>query len=87
MTWTKTVITRKAHRCHGCARWYPKGSKLDVVTSVDGDGWGRAYWCDVCTKVITDSPYYEPDETFLFGAVRTNDQETWNAARLEVEGF
>lgn len=45
----KIVITRKEHKCWGCATKFPKGSHLSVNTSFE-EGPKTTYWCDPCAK-------------------------------------
>lgn len=48
----KLVITRKPHRCFGCGRLFPAGTKLKLIESVDSGEWHRIYFCPVCEKVV-----------------------------------
>ena len=43
----KRVKTRKPHTCWGCARPFPAGTEMEVLTSTD-DGLSSDYWCEPC---------------------------------------
>ena len=79
----RRVKTRKAHRCWGCARMFPAGTKMDTVTSTDCGKIFTGYWCDVCQHVWAED--YYTDDTVLCGEVRANDREAWEHAKAALE--
>ena len=64
---SKYVKTRKAHKCFGCAREFPKGSILKREVVKDGDIF-VCYICPDCEDYM-DSPDYTGEE-FCFGDLR-----------------
>lgn len=81
----KTVTTRKPHRCWGCAREFPAGTKLTLIESVDGGEWYRGYWCPVCEAVWDNGRYYRDDEGVSFGELKREDN-SWEETRVAIEG-
>jgi len=79
----KTVMTRKEHHCFGCARKFPKGSRLQVITSVDGGEIGRAYWCDTCQEYWRK--YMQYGDEIGYGDLKSEDEFGWNEIRREIE--
>ena len=60
----KTVKTRKAHRCFGCGRLFPPGSKMRQSTiAEDGTVW-ECYLCDTCQEIES---HLEPCDTYSEG--------------------
>jgi hypothetical protein len=49
--WTKTVKTRKPHKCYGCGEEFPAGTTMVFSTTVD-DIWASFYACEGCNKVF-----------------------------------
>ncbi len=66
----KTVKTRKAHQCWGCAEVFPKGTKMGYVTSVDSGEFSHAYWCDTCGNIISNMTYWETEDGFNLGELK-----------------
>lgn len=79
----KIVTTRKEHHCYGCARKFPKGSRLQVVTSVDGGEIGSAYWCPTCQAYW--QKHMEYGDLIAYGELKQEDSEGWEEVRKEVE--
>ena len=79
----KAVKTKKDHKCFGCARKFPKGSKLQRITSADGGEIQSNYWCDVCQEYWSE--YMESDDCIGFGDLKANDFEKWEEIRMKVE--
>lgn len=46
---TKTVTTRKEHRCDGCLRTFPAGSEMHTQSIQDG---GRVYTWRTCQECV-----------------------------------
>lgn len=74
------VITRKSHKCWGCAREFPKGSKLDRVTNVESGELTTVYFCPVCTEWFTET---QDDEGVEFGSLCHD--EDWIRIKRELE--
>jgi predicted nucleic acid-binding Zn-ribbon protein len=56
-----TVITRKKHRCNGCGRLFPKGSKMHIQVNVQ-DGINTFKTCPTCQELLTKHrEYFEED--------------------------
>ena len=49
------VVTRKAHRCWGCAGRFPAKSRMRSVSNVDGGSVFTSYWCKPCDDVYSDN--------------------------------
>ena len=49
----KEVITRKEHRCFGCARNFPRNTKM-LRETVKDDVIFTAYLCPTCQKVVCE---------------------------------
>ena len=81
---SRTVVTRKAHRCWGCGRRFQAGSSLRRVRSVEDGQFLTVYWCPVCSEVLAQ-PSYHYDDEFGFGELREEDPE-WEAIRERMEG-
>lgn len=47
------VVTRKEHRCFGCGRKFPKGSKMLFSVYADCGTAYNSYLCETCEE-ITD---------------------------------
>ena len=44
------VTTRKPHRCFGCSREFPAGTKMEYRIWID-DRWMHEYFCGTCLEV------------------------------------
>ena len=85
---TKVVKTRKEHRCAGCYRRFPSGSKLTAWTFLDasGDsGWCTWYICPVCTAVQNETECADLDGAYYEGFAIEPDREYWGKRRAEIE--
>lgn len=80
----KSVTTRKAHKCWGCGREFPKGSDLRYIVSVDQGEFGSSYWCEVCDE-CWNRQGYDTDDGINMGDMRHNDPEAWEECRKEIE--
>jgi len=70
---SKTVTTRKDHKCFGCYGTIPKGTAIEVSTCI-GDG--TVYdvrICDECNDWLSNHNFadYFDDEGFLKGEIKT----------------
>lgn len=79
----KRVKTRKPHRCWGCDRTIPAGSKMSLVEQVDGDGFMRTYCCATCDTYVIENDMM--GEEIMQGELRTEDPQAWEATRVSVE--
>lgn len=78
------VKTRKEHRCWGCGRTFPKGTKLERLTNVDGGEITTTYWCDTCRQYWTLFLNHD-DEGINMGDLRAEDPKEWERLRREIE--
>ena len=53
----RVVITRKPHICFGCAREFPKGTKMELSCIVDGGTLWTCYLCPTCMKLTQKMRY------------------------------
>lgn len=81
---TKSITTRKEHNCFGCARKIPKGSTMELVTSVDGGVINSERWCSVCQSYWSKHMQY--GDEIGYGDLRLGDSEGWEQVRESVEG-
>ena len=68
---TKDVVTRKPHRCFGCAREFPFRTKMQKDFIVDGKPF-TSYLCETCQEVVSKWAY---DEEFGYGDLREDAEE------------
>ena len=81
---SKTVKTRKPHRCHGCRRDMPPKSTMRRDESIfDGVHW-RLYWCKTCIAYMSEWDFYE-EEGIFEGEFIDEMPEEWEACRKVVE--
>ena len=52
MTNSKSVKTRKVHRCEGCNQIIPKGSIVNNYTGLFDHAWYSSYICEDCQRKI-----------------------------------
>jgi len=78
---SKTVVTRKPCKCWGCAREFPKGTKMDRVTCVDGGEIFAVKWCATCQQWLNEN---DDGEGVEFGFLR--GEEDWQKLRKELDG-
>lgn len=79
----KNVITRKEHNCFGCARKMPKGTTMQLATSVDGGVISTERWCSVCQAYW--SKHMEYGDEIGYGDLRFGDPEGWEQIRETIE--
>lgn len=76
---SKWVITRKAHKCFGCGRAFPKKSRMMTWTYVE-DGISTDHICETCEHVYMK--HISPDEIYSCEIV---DYENWEEAKEMIE--
>lgn len=79
----EVVLTRKEHRCWGCAIKYPKGTIMKVCVGTENGKMESVYWCKTCQEYCTR--YMQPDDEFGIGELRSEDREAWEALKKELE--
>lgn len=79
----KDVKIRKDRCCWGCARKFETGSTLNVIKSVDSDGFNSVYWCKPCSSYW--SKYMETGDEIGFGELKSENPELWEEVRQNVE--
>lgn len=79
---SEDAVTRKPHKCWGCATEFPKGSKLSRVTCADGGEIYSCYWCDICQEWLTR---YDDGEGVDFGSLR--EDEGWLKIQQEMKAL
>lgn len=87
----KIVITRKEHRCFGCYRKFPAGTKLlswSTLNVCDNTGYFTEYVCPVCHSLMHEDGYLS-DEGFgmcwVEGFAIEPDKDAWEKRRKEIE--
>jgi hypothetical protein len=68
----KIVLTRKPHRCFGCAREFPKRTKMERSCTIDGDNAWTCYLCLTCVEVGSNMQY---GDTFGYADLRDDALE------------
>ena len=53
----RVVTTHKPHICFGCAREFPKGTKMELSCIVDGGTAWTCYLCPTCMKLTQEMRY------------------------------
>ena len=53
----KKVKISKQHRCVGCCREFPKGTKMKFEVWADGGTAYNGYLCETCQAVIEENAY------------------------------
>ena len=48
-------VSKKGHVCYGCEQPIEKKSKVEVVTSADGEKIWSIYFCENCVKYCKDN--------------------------------
>jgi hypothetical protein len=75
--------TRKPHRCFGCGKVYPVGSKMIDAAYTDGGRADGCHWCDTCVEYMRR--YFESGDETGYGEIYDGDPERWNALKSELE--
>lgn len=78
-----TVKTRKPHYCFGCALEYEPGTNMINAAYADGGTVDSCYWCETCTEYMYR--YFGLGDETGYGEIRSNDKETWESIRHELE--
>jgi hypothetical protein len=71
----KIIITRKAHRCHGCTHTYPAKSKMTQSVNVSDGEIYTLYFCENCIEYIKDHPDYFKYGEEIYPGDMLNDKE------------
>jgi len=74
---TKTVKTIKPHRCMGCVKTIPPGTRVLREVVVDGNEIWTVYICEICQDIIAE---HEIDE-FSEGDIIRNYTHEYNARK------
>lgn len=80
----KKVKTRKPHKCYGCERQFPAGTKLQYYFCISYGDAMSIYICPVCEKVAEEDRYNEDE--YSEGDIRYADNDVWESYRKEIEG-
>lgn len=75
--------TRKPHKCFGCGKEYPAGSKMVNAAYVDGGSVFSDYLCPVCEEYMRRN--FEPGDETGYGEIYGGDPDGWNALKAEME--
>ena len=71
----KMVVTRKKHKCWGCAETFPAGTNLRYLVNVDGGDFAASYWCKTCNEYWQRFMYC--DDEINMGDLKSNDPDVW----------
>jgi len=81
---SQEVVTRKPHRCWGCNRVLPGGTKMQRQVDDEAGTLHATYWCLTCVEVAGIDESYYGDGCGL-GEVRENEPEEWEKVRAKME--
>jgi hypothetical protein len=79
----KVVTIRKQCKCRGCGRTFERGARLEKLTVVEDGVFMRTAWCNVCKEYW--SLYMEDGEGIGEGDLKSEDPETWEDVRSDLE--
>lgn len=66
----RTVVTRKAHRCHGCAQRFEADTQM-VYTAENNDGdFFACYWCIRCNDFLKTLSHEDIGDGLYMGDLR-----------------
>ena len=85
----KVVVTRKGHRCAGCYRKFPAGTKLtkiDFLNRADNTGFCTWYICPVCEWFVENGDCADYDGMYYEGFAIESDKDLFESKRKEIEG-
>ena len=78
----KTVVTRKPHKCWGCAEIYEKGSTMRYNTYADEGSMHSAYWCETCDHIIKNwYNHWDLEDGIKEGSIKSNDIGFWESTK------
>ena len=63
----KTVKIRKPHKCWGCTKEYPVGTKMNYSVAVDQGEFSYSYWCEECNDFLSTLESWQTEDGFFFG--------------------
>lgn len=69
---TRESTIRKDRCCFGCAREFPKGTKMFVEAIADGGSVWSCYLCRTCKEIVSHLAW---DDEFGFGDLRDDALE------------
>jgi len=75
--------TRKPHKCFGCYKTYPAGTKMAYAAYADGGTVQDCYWCETCQEYMRR--YFEYGDETCCGEIFASDPDGWNALKAELE--
>lgn len=64
----RVVTTRKKHRCFGCDREFPEGSKMERSCLINDAMMSTCYLCETCLLLMQEIE--PPDGAFKYGELR-----------------
>ena len=72
----KIVKTRKPHKCWGCGKEYPAGTRMKYSVTVDQGDFNSSYWCDSCEEILSKLKSLEYEDGLAFGELKEYVEET-----------
>lgn len=78
----ETRKTRKPHRCFGCGKEYPAGTKMVNAAYADEGSVDSCYWCATCLEYVRR--YFEYDDEVFEHEIYENDPDGWEGIRKEL---
>lgn len=76
---TKDVVTRKPHRCFGCAREFPSGISMRKDFVADYKPF-TAYLCGTCRQVVENMDW---NDSYGLGDLRQDAEEIEQKAKQD----
>jgi hypothetical protein len=75
--WSKEVTTKKLQHCYGCARVFPKGSKLTKWSCVYEGAFNSGYQCQLCNDYQRSCPRDYWQDGYYLGDLRRDGWESY----------
>lgn len=65
----RTVITRKPHRCFGCAGYFPPKTKMLYWVGITEGDFNQSYWCMRCNDFLKTLSHEDIGDGFYMGDI------------------
>ena len=82
---SKHVKIAKPHKCWGCLREFPKGTKMHYNVTVDVIPFS-SYWCETCEEIISEIGSKEFEDGIGRGEIIENYPEYFKVKQEGGEG-
>jgi hypothetical protein len=69
---SKLVTTKTPHKCWGCTKEYPAGTRMEFSVCVDMGKVFSSYYCPTCQNYIYKTQYFSQGDEVCFGELCQN---------------